>query len=265
MSAPVEHSIDHSSRRTDPALPREVRRFDVHQLIQHMMIAVSFVLLVLTGWPLSTKGVGVSHVLVRLFGGLEICGVVHKVAGVVMLAAAAYHLVYLAVLALSRRFRWSMVPTWKDLRDFGRNLLYFFGRRRERPRFARYTYFEKFDYWAVFWGITIMGGSGLIRWFPVEATKIFPPWIYEVAHYAHADEALLAALAIFIWHFYNVHLRPGIFPMSRVFIDGKLTLEQLEHEHGAEYDELVARAEREAGVDEGAPGASAERDEGERS
>jgi len=268
-AAPVEPlqllgqpAVDALERSESPAATVEpvpppvatVLRFDLHQRLQHGLLASSFVLLVVTGWPLAAHSAkaSASAAIVALFGGIERCSGIHRIAAIVMVIASLYHLAYLAVLASRRGLSASMLPSPGDLRNLGQNLLFFVGKRGERPKFPRFSYFEKFDYWAVFWGVAIMVGSGLVRWFPVEATGIFPPWVYEIAHYAHADEALLAALAIFIWHFYNVHLRPGVFPMSRVFLTGRLTLEQLQEEHGAEYEELMrARAQAEAKAKEG--------------
>jgi cytochrome b subunit of formate dehydrogenase len=234
-----------------------VLRFDIHQRLQHAILAVSFILLVLTGWPLHTYGIGASHVLVTLFGGLEACGNVHRAAAGGLVTACIYHLLYAAVLLKRRAMPPSMIPMPRDIQDFIGNLLFFLGLRRERPRFPRFSYFEKFDYWAVFWGVVIMVGSGLIRWFPETALKILPAWVYEIAYFAHADEALLAALAIFVWHFYNTHLRPAVFPMSWIFITGRLTLKELAEEHGAEYDELVAQRSHETEKGAGKKGARA--------
>ncbi|MCA9665147.1 MAG: hypothetical protein KC503_06150 [Myxococcales bacterium] len=230
---------------TSVKLPATVQRFDIHQRIQHGSLAISVILLVLSGWPLSTQGVGASKVLVDLFGGLESCGSIHRGAALLLIFGSVYHLFYLIGLGTRRKLRLTMLPTPADVRDLVQNISYMLGMSKDRPRFPRYTYFEKFDYWAVFWGVVIMVGSGLVRWFPVKATAVLPTWAYEIAHYAHADEALLATLAIFIWHFYNVHLRPAVFPMSKVFLHGRLTIDELAHEHRAEYDELVAKLERE--------------------
>ncbi|MCA9558539.1 MAG: hypothetical protein KC583_08255, partial [Myxococcales bacterium] len=219
----------------------EVQRFDLHQRLQHGLMAMSFTLLVLTGWPLTTHGVGASRGLVSLFGGLEATSLLHRIAAVGMIVSALYHLMYLLSKAVRGGLRFSMLPTPKDMVDAAGNLMYFVGLKKERPRFPRFTYFEKFDYWAVFWGVMIMAGSGFLRWFPDLATAYLPAWAYEIALHAHADEALLAALAIFLWHFYNVHLRPAVFPMSRVFITGKMTMAELEEEHGAEYDEMLRK------------------------
>ncbi|MCC6747602.1 MAG: cytochrome b/b6 domain-containing protein [Deltaproteobacteria bacterium] len=235
-STPAERSAPELS----PAASESVLRFDVHQRLQHALMALSFTVLVLTGWPLSAHGVGASHHLVKAFGGLHQCGVWHRVAAVVLMVAAVYHLAYLASLLVRGRLRLRMLPRPRDLVHLFQNLAFFMGLRRARPAFDKYSYFEKFDYWAVFWGMVIMAGSGLVRWFPEATVKRFPVWVYEVSYYAHADEAILAALAIFVWHFYNVHLRPSVFPMSRVFLTGRLTLAELKEEHRAEYDELMA-------------------------
>ena len=222
---------------------RVVMRFDPHQRIQHGLMALSFLLLVVTGWPLSTHGVGASQFLVDLMGGMAKVSYVHRVAAVGLIAASIYHLGYLFVALFQRRLAFSMLPTPQDAKHLGENMAFFFGARKTKPKFPRFSYFEKFDYWAVFWGVFIMVGSGLVRWFPNLSMRVAPEWLYDVAFYAHADEAVLASLAIFIWHFYNVHLRPGIFPMSWVFLNGRLTVEELEHEHGLEYDALFANEE----------------------
>jgi formate dehydrogenase subunit gamma len=231
----------------DPLDPRAtVERFDLHQRIQHGLMASSFITLVLTGWPLSASGIGASEGLVAFLGGIETCGLIHRVAAVGMVISAIYHAGWMARLAWRGRLRLTMLPHPKDLRDLVGNLAWFVGARPRRPRFGRYSYFEKFDYWAVFWGVAIMVGSGLLRWFPDLTVSVLPAWTYEIALHAHTDEALLAALAIFMWHFYNVHLRPAVFPMSPVFITGRVTLAELESEHGEEYDDLVQALSAEA-------------------
>ncbi len=224
-----------------PAEPRTVVRFDRHQLIQHWLLIVSVLALVATGWPLHGAGIGASRGLVSLFGGVAGAALVHRIAGITMGVSALYHLVYLTVLAVRRQPFLSMLPSPKDLRDLWDNVSYFFDRRSERPRFARYMYAEKFDYWAVFWGVAIMFGTGLVRWFPVWFATFLPASIIEACQIAHGDEATLAALALFVWHLYNVHLRPSVFPMSWVWIDGRIDVHTLKDEHGAEYDELKAK------------------------
>ncbi len=222
-----------------PDAHHSVERFDIHQRLQHGLMAFSFTMLVLTGWPLGQTKVAASHSWVKFFGGIDGAGLVHRIAAVTLILASIYHLVYLIMLGGQKRLRLSMLPMPKDLVDAFQNILYFLGLRKDPPKFARFSYIEKFDYWAVFWGMFIMAGSGFLRAFPEAAAKYLPTWVYEIGLHAHTDEALLAAMAIFLWHFYNVHLRPAVFPMSRVFLHGRLTVAELKHEHPLEYEELV--------------------------
>lgn len=229
-----------SGGRVEPA--GTVLRFDVWQRIAHGVMALSFTTLVLTGWPLSAAGIGASQSLVRAFGGLEQVAWLHRVAALGLVLACVLHLAYLLALVAKGKLRFSMLPKPKDIKDLVANLAWFVGLRKQRPAYDRFSYFEKFDYWAVFWGCVIMIGSGAVRWFPDTVLKMAPTWVYEVAFLAHTDEALLAALAIFVWHFYNVHLRPAVFPMSWVFLTGRMTLEEHAEEHGAEFDAWQAAA-----------------------
>jgi cytochrome b subunit of formate dehydrogenase len=215
----------------------EVQRLDVHARLQHGIMIVSFVTLAFTGWPLKSAAVGVSSRLVQLLGGQSTLALAHRVAGAVLLGVSVYHLVYLAVRWRRGDLGTSLIPAWKDVRDLIGNLLYFIGVRRERPKFGKFTYYEKFDYWAVFWGVAIMGGTGLVLWFPELTARLLPGDFILLAFIAHSDEALLAALAIFLWHFYNVHLRPSVFPMSWVWLTGRITGEALYDEHRLEYEE----------------------------
>ncbi|MBI5482209.1 MAG: hypothetical protein HY906_25360, partial [Deltaproteobacteria bacterium] len=215
-----------------------VLRFDVHQRLQHVLMFTSLMTLVLTGWPLKAAGVGVSRHLATALGGVETIAIIHRVAAVVMLIASAYHLIYLTALAARKQLQYDIVPGPQDLKDIAANIRYYLGLQPEPPRFGRFTYFEKFDYWAVFWGIFIIGGSGLVLWFPVKATAVLPSWAVNVAFIAHSDEALLALMYLFIFHFYMVHLRPAIFPMSWVWIDGRMSLTEYRHEHGLDFERI---------------------------
>ena len=231
-------------RRKKQGLPpvapevRTVKRFDIHQLIQHWVMITACIILVATGWPLRGAHIGASRPLLGVFGGVAGGALWHRIGAVLMTISALYHLIYLTVLAVKKQDFLSMLPGPKDLRDLWGNVRYFFGMTEERPKFSRFMYAEKFDYWAVFWGIFIMFGSGLVRWFPVWFAKWMPASIIEACQIAHGDEATLAALALFVWHLYNVHLRPSVFPMSWVWIDGKMDVHTLKEEHGAEYEDL---------------------------
>ena len=131
----------------------------------------------------------------------------------------------------------SPVPNWQDMKDFWAHQKWFFG-RGPRPRFDRWTYWEKFDYMAVFWGVAIIGLSGLIMWFPETATLALPGWAINIAQVVHSDEALLASGFIFTFHFFNVHFRIEKFPMDPVIFSGRITEEEMLHERGRLYDRL---------------------------
>ncbi len=120
--------------------------------------------------------------------------------------------------------------------------MYFFGLRKEKPYFGKFNYMQKFDYWAVYWGMFIIGASGFFLAFPVTVSALFPmstvQWIWDVLFAMHSDEALLAIVFILIFHFYNEHLRSEVFPMNWMWLTGKMSIDQLKHHHPAEYDYL---------------------------
>jgi formate dehydrogenase subunit gamma len=240
------------SSTATPEPARRFVRFDLHQRLQHGMIMGSFILCMLTGWPLKMAGVGSSQRVVELFGDLQTAGVVHRVAAVLMILGCIYHVGYLFVRWRRKNLELGLVPGAKDLSDLVQNLRFFVGLRPQPPKFGRWSYFEKFDYWAVFWGVVIMAGSGLLMWFPEFFMGFMPAWTLSIAEIAHSDEALLAGLAIFIWHFYNVHLRRSVFPMSWVWLTGKLTEEEMRHDHPLEYERIVGQAEAPTGAADGA-------------
>jgi cytochrome b subunit of formate dehydrogenase len=132
-----------------------------------------------------------------------------------------------------------MMPTWQDCRDFVAHNKWFFG-KGPKPQFDRWTYWEKFDYFAVFWGVFIIGASGLIMWFPAFLTRFLPGWIINVSLIIHSDEALLAAGFIFSIHFFNTHFRIEKFPMDTVIFSGRVSKNEMLHERRRWYDRLVA-------------------------
>jgi cytochrome b subunit of formate dehydrogenase/nitrate/TMAO reductase-like tetraheme cytochrome c subunit len=235
------------ARRTehapDPEAAVMVQRLDIHQRIQHWLMLTGVILLGLTGWPLRGAGapeaVETSRKFLALFGGVHGAGLWHRAAAVMIIVSGAYHLFYLTFLATKKRLPLSMLPGPKDAIDIRDNLLYMLGLRKEKPRFDRYNYLEKFDYWAVFWGIVMMVGSGFVYWFPVTFAKFLPHWVLASAQIVHGEEATLAILFLFCVHFYNVHLKPSIFPMSWIWLNGQISLEAMRDEHPAEYEQMM--------------------------
>jgi cytochrome b subunit of formate dehydrogenase len=183
--------------------------------------------------------------LAKFMGGVQNAGVIHRFGAVITFGYFAFHITNLV--KEKRRKRLSMMKfifgkdtLWfnkQDIKDFIATVKWFVG-RGPRPNYGRWTYWEKFDYLAVFWGVAIIGFSGLVLWFPVLFTRIFPGWVINVCQIIHSDEALLAVGFIFTVHFFNTHFRPEAFPMDTVIFTGHLSLEHFKHERPREYQEL---------------------------
>lgn len=224
---------------------RSFERLTLFQRGQHLTMVISFTLLALTGLPMRFPESASVARLYAIFGGLAGARQVHRVAAMLMIADGAVHLVYLAALLARSRFNvrdaWPMVPTWKDARDWWETSLYYFGRRRHLPKYDRFNFREKFDYFAVFWGLPVMMLSGLVLWFPVLFGNMLPDLAIPIAYIAHSDEAILAISAIVVWHFYNVHYSPDKFPMSWVWLTGRISEHDIQHEHPLEYERLTAQ------------------------
>lgn len=218
---------------------RHFVRFSLNVRLQHIVLFSSCIILILTGLPIKFHETAWAEFMFGLLGGIENSAIVHRVGAVGLMAVAAYHMVYLAFFAEGRRNFLGLLPGPKDLRDLVQMLQYFLGRSTEKPRFDRFSYVEKFDYWAVYWGIVVMVGSGCLLWFENITLSYMPKYMLDIAKEAHSDEALLATLAIIIWHFYNVHFNPRKFPMNRVWITGKLSEEEMLEEHPLEYEHLM--------------------------
>ena len=224
-------------------IPKEYMRFNVTERVQHVFMLVTFLLLTFSGWALKYPEIEHSKGLISIFGGPRNAGIVHRIAGIGMLLDFAWHCAYLAYALATGKMKLRMdttvIPLPKDVVDAVKNILYFLGLSKTKPQFGRFSYIHKFDYWAVFWGMGIIGLSGLFLAFPVQSSYFFPmwsvEWIWEVISIMHSDEALLAIVFILFWHFYNEHLRWDKFPMSMTWITGKITIEQMKHEHPLEY------------------------------
>ena len=236
-------------------------RFTLNQRLQHITIASCVITLILTGMPLKFHQAFWAPYLYSLFGGIQVAPIVHKTAGTVMLLLFAYHLIYAVVtvvkghiIPLKRSGQLTsqnlvktllnlpIMPSIKDVKDIFDLLKYLLFLSDKPPEGAQFTWKEKFDYWAPFWGIVIIGSSGLIMWNKELVTRILPGEVINFALIAHSDEALLAMLFLFIWHFYNVHFSLTVFPMGTVFLTGYLSEEQMAEEHYQYYKEVMKAA-----------------------
>jgi cytochrome b subunit of formate dehydrogenase len=237
-----------------PAPPvREFERFNWNFRTQHMILLVSCLILILTGLPLKFHEARISQLFFDLVGGVQMSTLIHRIGAVGLIAVGAYHLLYLLAFRQGRRDFWELLPRPRDARDFFQMLRYFLGKTDGKPRFGRFSYVEKFDYWAVYWGMVIMIGSGLILWFLETSLQYLPKFAADIAREAHSDEGLLATLAIIIWHFYNVHLNPENFPMNWTMFTGKVSEEEMRRHHPLEYEELLAARAVQPAVPRGVP------------
>lgn len=227
---------------SDRGKPPYLWRFTPLQRTLHALVIVSFILLVLTGLPLRFAYAPWAKVLVRFMGGLQAAGLIHRICALITFGYFFTHvgsLVYRVLRGTSwKKILWgpdSMTPQPKDLRDLIGMFKWFLG-RGPRPQFDRFSYMEKFDYLGVFWGVAIIGSSGLLLWFPEFFARFLPGWVFNVATIIHGDEALLAMSFIFTIHFFNVHLRPEKFPIDLVIFTGRATSDYMKEEHPLEYE-----------------------------
>jgi len=239
---------------------RQIQRFPVRDRIMHVLLILSFFTLVMTGFPLKYYDSPWAKILINLWGGAYRAGIFHRIAALVLCGLFLYTLwLSLRFLFPKRDFRGSLrrlfgpdslCPNLKDVKDVIGMFKWFFG-KGDMPKFDRWTYWEKFDFFAVFWGMTAIGGSGFMLWFPEAFSYIFPGWMINVATVVHSEEAFLAAIFIFTVHFFNNHLVPNKFPLEPNVFTGRYRLEAMRHERPLEYERLVAQGRLDAMKREG--------------
>jgi len=234
-----------------------------NQKLQHYILMTTFLLLVFTGFPLKFHYYGWAGSTIHFFGGLHVTRIIHRIAGVTMCALFFYHWYYL----IRNVFTYYVIPArktktysfkelllfiyyspmcprkkdWDDIVTFVKFALFL---SDDRPKHERFHWREKFDYWAVFWGIPVLGLTGVLLWFPVFASTYLPGWAVNISYIAHSDEAMLAVSVIFIWHMYNAHVNYDKFPMSPLFITGYLPEHLMKHEYYVEWARMNSVVEK---------------------
>jgi formate dehydrogenase gamma subunit len=216
---------------------RPILRMDRVQRWQHGVLAVSFIVLAVTGFALKFPDSWVAWML----GSSEpLRRWAHRIAGVVLLGVGFYHLIYIVASANGRRLVRDLMPSRRDVADVVAAARYWSGLSREKPKFGRFGYAEKTEYWSVVWGTIIMGVTGLMVWFKMEVTQWLPRWTVDVALTIHFYEAVLACLAIAVWHLYHVMFDPDVYPVNPAFWDGRVSRHWMEEEHSL--DESLRQA-----------------------
>ena len=216
----------------------QVRRMCWHEVWQHTFLMVSFIVLVLSGFALRFTDSWITKFFFGWEQGFELRGTIHRVAAVVLMFTALWHTIYLRT-RRGRAFFMDMLPRWSDFKDFGWRILYNLGRHDEEPRYKRFSYIEKFEYWALIWGTALMIVTGLFLWFDNLIVEFLPKGVLDVSLVIHYYEAILATLAILIWHLYSTVFDPRVYPMNPSWLNGKMPKEMFDHEHEADEPEQM--------------------------
>ncbi len=216
--------------------PRTYERFPLARRIEHLTMLLSFTTLGLTGLPQKFSGAPISIAFVGLLGGIENLRAIHHFAAVVMMLGTAWHILVFGYMAYVRRTRLSMLPSIQDIKDGWQALMYNLGFSKTFPQMGRYTFEEKMEYWAFVWGAIVMGATGFMMWNPISTVKFLPGEAIPAAKAAHGGEALLAVLAIIIWHMYGVHIKR----FNKSMFTGKMSEEEMLHEHPLELADIKA-------------------------
>ena len=238
-------------RKKYKSLPRkphekEYLRFgQIHRRL-HILVIISFLGLAITGMTLKFSYIWWAQLISDLLGGFESAGYIHRICAVITFFYFGAHIIFVFRDKKGKKVTWkkylfnknSMLPNRNDLKEAWQTLKWFIG-LGPRPQYGRYTYWEKFDYFAVFWGVAIIGSTGLILWFPEFFTYFLPGRFINVATIIHSDEALLAVGFIFTVHFFNTHFRPDRFPMDTVIFTGRIPVEELKIDRPREYQEVT--------------------------
>jgi cytochrome b subunit of formate dehydrogenase len=225
---------------------RLVERMTLHQRWQHVILFASFITLAITGFALKFPD---SWFATLLGMGERLRGITHRVAGVVLIAVGMYHLGYAAITRQGRRLIEDFLPEPKDASDVWGTLLYYLGLRSEKPEFRRFNYAEKAEYWALVWGLIVMASTGIMLWAKISVGRYLARWWLDVATAIHLYEAILATLAIVVWHFYQVCFDPDVYPMNWAWWDGKMSFEHYREEHGLDTETLLDAARAEAAAE----------------
>jgi cytochrome b subunit of formate dehydrogenase len=215
---------------------RIYNRFHWVQRVEHAFLLVSFSMLGITGLPQKFSTAGWAQSMIGFFGGIETTRLIHHVFAIALMFLAVYHILDIGYQIFVRRTRLSMLPGIQDIKDAFQAFIYNLGFTKKRPQMGRYTFEEKAEYWALIWGTVIMGITGFMMWNPITTARILPGEIIPASKAAHGGEALLAVMAIVVWHMYGVHLKR----FNKAMFTGKQTEAEMLHEHPLELADIKA-------------------------
>lgn len=214
----------------------EFVRFSLRQRIEHSSVMLLFLLLAITGFPQKFYDTGWAHTVVGWMGGIEIARTIHRASGILFAIFTLFHLAMAAIEVGTGRARPTMIPTRKDFTDAIQTLRYYLGATDTHPRFDRFDYKQKFEYWGLVLGGFLMIATGFVLYFPVWFTTLLPGEVVPASKVAHSNEGLMAFLVVVTWHIYNAHLAPEVFPFDKSIFTGTVSMERMHHEHPIELE-----------------------------
>jgi formate dehydrogenase subunit gamma len=215
-----------------------VVRFSIWARVQHATIIVTFALLLITGMPQKWPTLDASRWVIDAMGGIFAARWLHRAAGIGLTVLLVAHVAVAIVGLLTGKMRPSMMLSRRDFQDAIDNLRYYAGYTDVAPKFGRYDYRQKFEYWGLVFGSVIMAVTGFILIYPIAISQVLPAELIPAAKVMHSYEALFAFLIVLIWHMAGAHLSPEAFPIDTSIFTGKIRKEKLKHEHALEYEEL---------------------------
>lgn len=230
--------MTHDNQKPAPG-PEQFVRFSVSQRLEHLLMMTTFTLLVVTGIPQKFFGAGWAQSMIVTFGGIETTRLIHRITATIFCLEGGYHALFIGYLIARGRFAPSMIPGLRDVADAVNSFRYCIGLTNRTPKFGRFDFRQKFEYWGVVMGWVIMVASGLMLMFPAQVTQLLPGVLIPASKEMHGGEALLAFGVIVTWHMYGAHFNPLRFPGDLTIFTGRISKERMIEEHPLEYAKIV--------------------------